>query len=158
VGRLDRGKGTEQLVESFEQLRRSQGGHLELVLIGQEVTPIKDADGVHKLGFVSLQDKWDALSACFALINASPFESLSYVLLEAWSIGKPTLCNGQCAVMVDQTRRSGCGLWYTDQYDMRAAVEVLCQNQHLSTGGPTWSSTNYGWRTITSKWKGILAY
>ena len=64
--------------------------------------PIPEHPDLIALGFVNKQTKWDALFACDLLVVPSRYESLSVVLLEAWSIGKTVLVSGSCEVIVGQ--------------------------------------------------------
>jgi hypothetical protein len=58
--------------------------------------------------------------------------------------------------MVDQTRRSGCGLWYSDHHDLRAATEILSQNPELAEPGPAWVGKHYAWPNVTQTWRRII--
>ena len=77
---------------------------LDLVLIGSNVLPIPKHPRIRHLGFLSDEDKFDALAAADVLIMPSRFESLSMVALEAWALGKPVLANGHCDVLRGQVR------------------------------------------------------
>jgi len=112
IGRIDPSKGCDELFDFFLHHRTTGLGPEKLVLLGKPVMPIPDHPDILALGFVSEPTKWDALAACDALVMPSPHESLSMVLLEAWSVGKPVIVNGDCAVLVGQCRRANGGVWY----------------------------------------------
>lgn len=112
IGRIDPSKGCDELFDFFLRHRTTGLGPEKLVLLGKPVMPIPDHPDILALGFVSEPTKWDALAACDALVMPSPHESLSMVLLEAWSVGKPVIVNGDCAVLVGQCRRANGGVWY----------------------------------------------
>jgi glycosyltransferase involved in cell wall biosynthesis len=65
------------------------------------------------------------MAACSALVMPSLYESLSMVLLEAWSVSKPVIVNGYCDVLVGQCRRSNGGLWYADYEEWTIIIERL---------------------------------
>jgi glycosyltransferase involved in cell wall biosynthesis/2-polyprenyl-3-methyl-5-hydroxy-6-metoxy-1,4-benzoquinol methylase len=114
VGRIEPAKGSDVLLAHYARYRERRVDAPPLVLIGRAEVPIPEQPGVRALGFVDDQTKWDALAACQALLMPSPYESLSIAVLEAWSSGRPTLVNGDCEVLVGQSRRAGGGLWYHD--------------------------------------------
>jgi glycosyltransferase involved in cell wall biosynthesis len=151
VGRIDPSKGCEELFEFF--LRSRSEGRLpsKLVLLGKPVMPIPAHPDIITLGFVSEQTKWDALAACEALVMPSVNESLSMVLLEAWSVSKPVIVNGRCEVLVGQCRRSNGGLWYSN-YEEWAEIFTCLQAGRVSNvlGRQGWRFVreHYSWPSI----------
>ena len=114
VGRIDENKGCRELFQFFQQYLFNQRRPLQLVLAGKALLPIPDHPLVRHVGFISDQDKYDALAGCEALIMPSFFESLSMVAIEAWALGKPVLANARCDVLQGQCLRSNAGLFYAD--------------------------------------------
>ena len=151
VGRIDPSKGCEELFEFF--IKSRQLGHLpsKLVLLGKPVMPVPAHPDIIQLGFVSEQTKWNALAACDALVMPSVNESLSMVLLEAWSLGKPVIVNGRCDVLVGQCKRSNGGLWYTNHKEWTATIACL-QSGRVSNvlGRQGWKFVrdHYSWLSI----------
>ena len=80
---------------------------------------------IRHLGFLSDEDKFDALAAADVLIMPSRFESLSMVALEAWALGKPVLANGRCDVLRGQCVRSNGGLYYENFEEFAEALYAL---------------------------------
>lgn len=168
VGRLDENKGCRQLFDFFI---RAHGrlGHADaddlaaphLVLIGHPVLPVPDHPAIHHLGTVEEQDKYDALAAATALVMPSFYESLSMVLLEAWSLHKPVLVNGQCDVLRGQVARSGGGLYYRDGDEFCEAFGLLASDEQLrracGEGGHAYYEANYTWPVIEDKYERLLA-
>ena len=73
------------------------GGDLRLVLAGGGTVPgLESRDDVVPLGFVSEEQKASLLRHCELLVMPSFLESLSLVMLEAWTLGRPVLVNGAC--------------------------------------------------------------
>ena len=95
------------------------------MLIGTPVLPVPSHPRIRHLGFVSDEEKYDALQAAEFLIMPSYFESLSMVALEAWGMGKPVLANGRCDVLRGQAMRSNAGLYYESYAEFVEAVRVL---------------------------------
>ena len=151
VGRIDPSKGCEELFEYFLRNRQVNRSPSKLVLIGKPVMPVPEHPDIVPIGFVSEQTKWDALAACEALVMPSVNESLSMVLLEAWSVGKPVIVNGRCEVLVGQCKRSNGGLWY-QSYDEWVGVLESLQAGRVSNvlGRQGWRFVrdNYSWASI----------
>ena len=151
VGRIDPSKGCDELFDFFIRHREQGGIPGKLALIGKPVMTIPDHPDILPLGFVTEQTKWDALAACAALIMPSPHESLSMVLLEAWSVGKPVLVNGRCAVLVGQCRRAHGGLWYEDFAEFTRGLATLLEGRVpgvLGRQGWRFVRENYSWPVI----------
>lgn len=125
VGRIEPSKGCVELLRHYARYRARRRDAPPLVLVGRAFMELPETPGVVPTGFVDEQTKWDALAACQALVMPSPYESLSIVLLEAWTAGRPVLVNGGCEVLVGQTRRAQGGLWYEDADEFAAALERL---------------------------------
>jgi glycosyltransferase involved in cell wall biosynthesis len=125
LGRIEPAKGCDRLLADYARFRAARRQAPPLVLVGGAFMPIPEQPGVRALGFVDEETKWDALAACHALVMPSSYESLSIVLLEAWSVGRPVLVNQACAVLVGQTRRARGGLWYASGEEFAAALDRL---------------------------------
>lgn len=130
IGRADRGKGADVLLEYFVNYLRDTGDDMRLVFLGAADLHIPDslASRIYALGFVSEQDKRDCLAAARVLCVPSVMESYSIVLMESWVAGTPAIVNESCAVTTDFCRRSNGGLWYRDYDDFREALNWM--NEH----------------------------
>ena len=106
---------------------------MHLVLIGTPIIPIPDHPRIHHLGFVSDQDKFDALAAAELLIMPSYLESLSMVALEAWALGKPVLANGHCDVLRGQCIRSNGGLYYENFAEFLETLRAIDMGPALAS-------------------------
>jgi glycosyltransferase involved in cell wall biosynthesis len=153
AGRVDVMKGVGELLEHFAAYRRATGDlRTQLVLVGKATMEVPALPWVRALGFLPEEDKWDALAACEALVMPSPYESLSIVCIEAWSVGKPVLVTAQSEVLVGQCRRSQGGLWYRNGDEFCAALEVLLGDAALRRGlgeqGRRFAARNYRWPGI----------
>jgi glycosyltransferase involved in cell wall biosynthesis len=142
VGRIDRSKGCDELFQFFIRLREQGLSPAKLVLLGTPVMSIPNHPDIVSLGFVSEAVKWDALAACTALVMPSVNESLSMVLLEAWTVGKPVIVSGRCEVLVGQCRRSNGGLWYSRYEEWIRVIERLQNGRIASVLG------RQGWRFV----------
>ncbi len=123
VGRLDPGKGSDELFDYFTTYKARHPGDLALAVVGEPVKPLPAHPDVVTTGWVDEQVKVDAVAGCAALVMPSYFESFSLVLVEAWAQRRPALVNGRCEVLLGQAHRSGGGLPYRGYAEFEAAVD-----------------------------------
>lgn len=152
VGRIDANKGCAELFEYFARYAASARRPPELLLIGTPVLAIPKHPQIRHLGFVSDQEKFDAIAAAEALVMPSYYESLSMVALEAWALGRPVLANGRCDVLVGQCLRSNAGLYYCDVLEFSAALDRLVSDTALAAAlgnnGRAYYERHYAWPVI----------
>jgi glycosyltransferase involved in cell wall biosynthesis len=156
IGRIDENKGCKTLFDYFERYTREFPRGLDLVLIGNAVLKVPNHPRIRSLGFLSDEDKFDALAAADLLIMPSPYESLSMVALEAWALGKPVLANGQCDVLRGQVVRSNGGLYY-DSYDEFAESMFALEGSGpigavLGRQGREFFRRHYAWSVIEKRY------
>ncbi len=160
IGRIDENKGCAELFDFFQRYSRMLAQGMHLVLIGTPIIPIPDHPKIHHLGFVSDQDKFDALSAADLLVMPSYLESLSMVALEAWALGRPVLANGRCDVLKGQCIRSNGGLYYDTFEEFLETLRVIDFNPSLATAlgqnGREYFKRHYGWPIIERKYLDML--
>jgi glycosyltransferase involved in cell wall biosynthesis len=156
IGRIDENKGCKELFDFYRRYASTFPRGLDLVLVGSAIMPVPDHPRIHHLGFVSEEDKYDALAASDLLIMPSYFESLSMVALEAWALGKPVLANGKCDVLKGQCIRSGAGLYYENYAEFAEALYSLESNgplhARLGRNGGEYFRTHYLWSVIERKY------
>jgi glycosyltransferase involved in cell wall biosynthesis len=156
VGRLDPSKGVPELVAFHTRYRRRRPDGLDLVLVGGGELPLPHDDGLHALGFVSEQLKNDAIAGASVVVCPSPYESLSFAQLEAWSHGRPTLANAVSPVLEGQSRRSGGGLWYEDADEYAAMLDLLSRAEPLAGAigaqGRRYVRDAYSWEHLRDEW------
>jgi glycosyltransferase involved in cell wall biosynthesis len=161
VGRIDENKGCRELFSFFRRYRDETASGLRLALVGKAVLPIPQDAGIVHLGFLSDQDKWNALAAADALVMPSRYESLSMVTLEAWWAGRPVLANGRCDVLRGQCQRSNAGLYYASYDEFREALALLegkeALRRTLGENGRRYFEANYTWDIIETKYLKLLA-
>jgi glycosyltransferase involved in cell wall biosynthesis len=159
VGRIDESKGCKELFDMYERLKANQTSDLKLVLIGNSVIDIPANEQIVHLGFVDELDKWNALAACNFLVVPSRYESLSMVAMEAWSVSKPVLVNGQCEVLVDQCRRSNGGIWYDSPEEFSRCVDELTHGVSanvLGRQGHNFVKAEYSWEKIDQQYLDLI--
>jgi glycosyltransferase involved in cell wall biosynthesis len=156
IGRIDENKGCRELFDYFQRYAATFPRGLDLVLVGNPVMPIPKHRRIHHLGFLSDQDKFDALAAADLLIMPSYYESLSMVTLEAWALGRPVLANGRCDVLRGQCIRSAAGLYYESYEEFAEALYSLESNGplhgRLGRNGREYFRRHYAWPVIERKY------
>ena len=132
VGRMDASKGVVDLVAMHARYRAARPDGLDLVLMGGGEIDLPEHQWLHRTGFVADEVMHDALAGAQVVVIPSPYESLSFSQLEAWSHGRATLANGASPVLVGQSRRSGGGLWYTNRDEYAAMLDLLGRARPLA--------------------------
>jgi glycosyltransferase involved in cell wall biosynthesis len=160
VGRIDQNKGCHQLFDFFRRYRQETGSPLSLLLVGKPVIPIPADPGIRHLGFLSDQEKWDALAASDLLFMPSRLESLSMVTLEAWWARRPVLANAKCEVLRGQCQRSNAGLYYSSYPEFRETLALIesspALRESLGENGRRYFDTHYAWDVVVGKYLALL--
>jgi glycosyltransferase involved in cell wall biosynthesis len=174
LGRLERGKGLPDLIDGFLRFKRRyadrllrladrevRGEQLILVLAGRgEDVSIPKRPDIVLLGFVTDDLKRQLIENAAAVVIPSQFESLSLVLLEAWTLGRPALVNGRCAVTSGHVARSGGGTAYEgpDQFADRLASLLGEREQSVRAGaaGRRYVEEQYAWERVETRLMSLL--
>ena len=160
VGRIDENKGCEELFDFFQRYAARVSDPLRLVLVGSALIDVPSHPRIHHLGFVSDEEKFDAMAAADLLVMPSYLESLSMVTLEAWAMRLPVLVNGACDVLRGQVVRANGGLYYTSYAEFAEALNVIETHPDLRAGlaanGRAYFDRHYTWRTIEGKYLSML--
>lgn len=160
VGRIDENKGCGELFDHFGRYCAEVPRPPLLVLAGAPVMEIPPHPRIRHLGFVSDEQKYDALSAADALLMPSRYESLSMVTLEAWALRLPVLANGRCDVLRGQVVRANAGLYYESYEEFAAALHLLAAEpglrQALGANGRAYFERHYTWSVVERKYLTML--
>jgi glycosyltransferase involved in cell wall biosynthesis len=159
LGRIDRNKGCEALLETFQEYVATRKD-VTLVLAGPAKIQIPSHPQIRALGYVS-DDLRDALLAhARALVVPSWYESLSIVLLQAWNFAVPALVNGRCRVLAGQVTRADGGLYYMFPAEFDEAADYLLTHQEardaLGRQGFAYVEREYRWPTVLARIEGLL--
>jgi len=160
IGRIDENKGCHRLFEHFLRFKTDTGSPVKLILIGNSVLKIPSHPDLVPLGFLSEEDKFDALEGARLLVMPSFYESLSMVTLEAWAMRKPVLANARCEVLKGQCLRSNAGLFYDDYEEFRESLELLLGSEGLrramGANGRKYYDAHYTWKNIENKYLALF--
>jgi glycosyltransferase involved in cell wall biosynthesis len=158
-GRIEKGKGCEELVEYFRTYH-DEGGHLSLALMGVKLMPLPEEPYIRFAGLLSERERLQALEAATVVVVPSPFESLSLLALEAFAVGTPILANARSDVLVDHCLRSNAGLFYANRDEFVEGLKLLAVDDRLRAqmgrNGGAYVRDNYRWDIIMGKYERML--
>jgi glycosyltransferase involved in cell wall biosynthesis len=159
-GRIDPGKGCEELIEYFSTYVK-EGGDASLVLMGVKLMPLPEEPFIRFAGRLSDQERVQALEAATVVVVPSPYESLSLLALESFAVGTPVLANARSEVLVEHCRKSNAGLYYADRDEFTEALRLLVADHRLRAvlgrNGRDYVRRNYRWDVIVSKYERMFA-
>ena len=159
-GRIDPGKGCEELIEYFSTYVK-EGGDATLTLMGVKLMALPEEPFIRFAGLLSDRERLQALEAATVVVVPSPYESLSLLALEALSVGTPVLVNARSAVLVEHCTRSNGGLSYADRDEFVACLRLLIDDeplrQALGRNGREYVRKHYRWDVVLAKYERLFA-
>ncbi len=156
-GRREPLKGTPLLIDYFRAFRERTGRDLKLVLTGAGSVDIPDTirDHVLDLGFVSEQEKHDAMAAALAFCHPSTNESFGIVLMESWLADRPVLVHAGGEVLPTHCRHSNGGLWFRRYPEFEEELLLLLDQPEiadaLGAAGHDYVTANYSHAATTQR-------
>lgn len=159
-GRIDPGKGCEELIEYFAGYAE-QRGDATLVLMGAKLMPIPEEPFIRFAGMLAESERLEALEAATVVVVPSPYESLSLLALEAFAVGTPVVANARSDVLTDHCQRSNAGLYYVDRAEFVECLRLLVGNDALrdrmGRNGRRYVRAQYSWPVILDKYERLIA-
>ena len=158
-GRIDPGKGCEDLLAHFSAYAASRGDAV-LALMGVKLMRIPEEPFIRFAGLLPEAERLEALQAATVVAVPSPYESLSLLALEAFAVGTPVLANARSDVVREHCQRSNAGLYYADRDEFVECLTLLIGNadlrEALGRNGQTYVGTNYEWDVILRKYDQLI--
>jgi glycosyltransferase involved in cell wall biosynthesis len=162
VGRVDTGKGVEQLVRFFKEWKTRYNSDYKLLIAGGGGNPIDSDLDIVFLGYVTEDEKYFLIKNSMFLINPSPMESFSIIIMEAWLFNKAVIVNSMSDTMKNHCLRSNAGLYYADIYDFMETLNFFIMNpmkrDRMGENGKRYVEENYSPKVILSKFEQIFSY
>ena len=159
-GRIDPGKGCEELIQYFSEYAR-EGGTATLALMGVKLMSLPEEPFIRFAGLLSDRERLQALEAATVVVCPSPYESLSLLALEALAVGTPVLANARSDVLVEHCVRSNGGLYYADGEEFVECLKLLVSDDHLraemGSNGREYVRRNYRWDIVLGKYEQVFA-
>jgi len=169
LGRLSTNKGVPDLFPALDSFHERHGDDtfldgdgqpyrgrdLKLVLAGRRSRiSIPSMPKLVELGFVDDERKQALLAACEVLLLPSRFESMSLVVLEAWSHAKPVLVERRCAVTSGVAARGGGGLSFEGPAELVERLVPLLRDpderRRLGASGRNYVAEQCSWQRAES--------
>jgi glycosyltransferase involved in cell wall biosynthesis len=159
-GRIDPGKGCEELIQYFGEYVK-EGGDATLVLMGVKLMALPEEPYIRFAGLLSDRERLQALEAATVVACPSPYESLSLLALESLSVGTPIVANARSAVLVEHCVRSNGGLYYADRDEFVEELKLLIGDerlrQALGRNGRDYVRRSYRWEVVLGKYERLFA-
>lgn len=159
LGRVSAAKGCEGLFNLFKEHKIGKELGVKLVTIGKSEIRLPSGNEFVHLGFVSEEDKYDALAAANVLVVPSKYESLSIVMLESWLVGTPVIVNEECDVIVGQCERSRGGISYYGKNlkdNLKTLVDDVELAKQMGQNGRRYVLDNYSWEHVLGIYRKIF--
>lgn len=155
VGRVDKAKGCDILIDYFTRFAAGHPSGLHLVLVGKSSMEKSANPAVFFTGFVSEYEKVQLIKQAEALAVPSLNESLSLVLLESFACKVPVIANLKTDVLKDHIDKSQGGWLYDSYADFeKILTEVVASktgNQQKGEAGYRYVVDNYSWDSVMRK-------
>ena len=158
AGRKDVGKNIYTLIRYFKEYKKRNKNNLKLVLIGGGEVKIPRVihKDVYDLGFVSVQDKYDAYGAALTLCQPSKHESFSFVIMESWLCRRPVLVHEGCDVTKHFAVTSQGGFYFNNYFEFEGQVEYYLEHPdtalQMGENGRKFVLENFDWDIVTRKY------
>lgn len=165
AGRKDEAKNINTLIKYFDEYsKRNKDSRqdIKLVLIGGGEVNIPDSikDDVYDLGFVDIQDKYDACAGALCLCQPSKNESFSIVIMESWLCKRPVLVHNQCNVTSNFVKESNAGLYFDNYFEFEGCINYYIDNPQVAAkmgeAGRQYVLDNFKWDVIMKKFLEFL--
>lgn len=158
AGRKDLGKNVHTLIRYFCEYKKRSGRKTKLILIGGgkiEIPP-NMKDEIVDLGFVDIQDKYDAYSGAVLLCQPSINESFSLVIMESWLCGRPVLVHDKCEVTKNFVQQSNAGLYFANYFEFEETLEYILKYESIASqmgeNGSIYVKEKFNWKMIIDKY------
>lgn len=158
AGRKDKGKNVDTLITYFSEYKKRNKTRMKLLLIGggKIDIPKEMKSEIIDLGFLSVQDKYDAHAAATVLCQPSKNESFSYVIMDSWLAGKPVLVHEKCAVTKNFVVEANGGLYFKNYFEFEGAVDYILSHKKnaeiMGRNGKNYVENHFTWNHIIDEY------
>lgn len=158
AGRKDVGKNIYTLINYFGEYKKRNKNNMKLVLIGGGTVQIPAAieGDVIDLGYIEMQDKYDACAAATVLCQPSKNESFSLVIMESWLCETPVLVHEDCNVTKYFATESNAGLYFNSYWEFEGALNYVHEHKDVAEvmgrNGRQFVLERFSWDVIVEKY------
>jgi len=162
AGRRESGKNVDLLIKYWRRYKLRSSNEAKLILIGPGDIgeQLQADDQIIDLGFLPVQDKYDALAAADIFCNPSVHESFSRSLMESWLAGTPAIVHADCAVTREHCQMSNGGLYFRDFEEFAAATDYLLDNRAtgdlMGQQGRRYVLDNFTWDIVIDGYQALF--
>jgi glycosyltransferase involved in cell wall biosynthesis len=162
AGRREQMKGTPLLADYVRAFRERTEVDIRLVMTGSGTieAPSELLPYILDLGFVSEEEKREALAGALAFCHPSAYESFGIVVLESWLAGRPCLVSAHGKVLPYHCRASGGGLWFRSYPEFEEELNLLLHDPDLATAmgaaGRAYVTRDYAWPRVMERLEAAL--
>lgn len=159
AGRKEAGKRVDLLIQYFAEFKKRNNSSVKLILIGggEIAIPNEMKDEILDLGFIDIQDKYNAYGASTLLCQPSEFESFSLVIMESWLCNRPVLVNNKCEVTKNFAKESQGGLYFDNYFEFEGALNYYLEHPSIADemgyNGRNFVMSNFAWDVIVDRYK-----
>jgi glycosyltransferase involved in cell wall biosynthesis len=156
AGRREWGKGWPDLLRHLAFANSVLPSPVPLVTCGVgSVGDVPSGVKVVDLGYISDEERSNAMAAAAVYVQPSAMESFSRTVMEAWLAGAAVVANAGSAVVAWHCRRSGAGLVYHDRYEFAECLRLLLERpltrQAMAGHGRRYVLDRYGWPDVLAR-------
>lgn len=155
LGRREAGKAFAGAVADFVAAADRVESPLRLVTAGPGAVHLdaRTRARVVDVGRLTPADRDDALAAATALLQPSPHESFSRVMMEAWQVGTPVIATAASAVSAWHVERSGGGCVYAGTDGLADALRAATDPAFAARGaaGAAYVAREYTWPVVLDR-------
>lgn len=160
AGRIDAGKGCDEMVRFYLRAQANIMGCPDLLLLGHLAMDLPVTPRIRHLGFVPEEEKRAAMMGAKALICPSRYESLSITLLEALALQTPVIASGHSAVLKDHCQKSDGGLWYESAEEFEEALRLVTLDESrrraLGESGRRYVEREFDWGAVMARLEAVI--
>lgn len=157
AGRREHGKGWLSLLDHLDTARQLLDEPLCLVTCGVGEAGITSgpADLVVDVGYLSDDERSNAMAAARAYVQPSVMESFSRTIMEAWLANTLVVANDASDVVRWHCERSGAGLTYRDRFEFTECVRLLRDDpalcDEIAAQGRSYVLEHYDWPAVLDR-------
>lgn len=157
LGRISKGKKVDLLIQWFLRFCDQNSLPIRLLLAGkaEKEVPIPKDPRVEYLGFLPNDQKMTMIRQAACIINPSPLESLSMIVIEAMLLKRPVLVNRECPVLNDYVIQTQTVKGYEEESEFASNLSAILsrdwnapESQAQLERSKLWAEQNYSWEQV----------
>ena len=161
AGRIEPGKGCQELIDCFLAYNRSHP-EVSLILIGKVLMDLPQHAKIRYLGFLPPEEKNAAMASALATVHPSRFESLCMAALESMAVETPILVQETTEPLRSHTIQGKSGLYYSSCEEFEENINLLLKDSRLrrtlGKNGLRYIQEHYSWSKVMEKYQKLFQY